>query len=167
MKNMGCGCDLGCDCANQSLGQAEGSTGLNPWWFVAGGAAGVGLWYLLKNAVADGPGQTVAAPMPTIASPSRYVNLQSVALRLDQVKTLYRSGQLTPIQAIAESEGLITAANSFSLQEGERVSEVVAAILAFEAEVEDFIQFKKENPDPAKTVPTRTSPSRPGVSAYA
>jgi hypothetical protein len=125
----------------------------------------VGLWYLIKNAAAgeQGPGQTVAAPMPPLTPPSRYGNLQAVAVRLDQVKTLYRSGQLTPQQAIAESEGLITAANGFSLQEGERVSEVVAAILSFVAEVEGFIEFKKANPDPVP-VPTKMLPR---TSAYA
>lgn len=152
MNQMGCGCELGCECDKGVLGQIEAATGLNPWWFVIGAGAGIGLYYLLKDGTAaKGPGQTVAAPMPPLTPPSRYGNLQAVAVRLDQIKTLYRSDKLKPQQAIAESEGLIAAANSFSLQEGERVSEVVAAVLAFEAEVEDFIQFKKENPDPVAT----------------
>lgn len=140
MNSMGCGCE------DKSLGASKDEKGINPMWFVLGGAAGVGLWYLLKNAggKTGGPGQTVAAPMPAIASPSRFADLQSVALRLDQVKTLYRSGYLSPEQAYAESEGLIAAANSFLSEEGERVSEVIAAILSFEVQIEDYMEMKRE-----------------------
>lgn len=154
MSKMGCGCELGCDCedcamgcgcSEKGLGARGDDEGIIPIWFVLGGAAGVGIWYLFKNmGTPGGPGVTVAAPMPTIAPPSRFANLQSIALRLDQLKTLYRSGYLSPEQAIAESEGLIGAANSFSLQEGERVNEIVPSILAFEVEVEDYIKLKRE-----------------------
>lgn len=158
---MGCGCDMGCNCA-QKLGQQGEKGGINPLWFVLGAGAGVGLWYLIKSMGAKdqvGPGQTVAAPMPAVTPPSRYGNLQAIAVRLDQVKTLYRSGQLSPEQALAEAENLITAANSFSLQEGERVNEVIFPILQFKAEVEDFIQLKREQ------IPAASG--SPRVSAYA
>lgn len=157
---MGCDCEMGCGCANEGLGKTQKATGLNPWWFLLGAGVGAGAWYLLKNTVAvpgsvvtSNVGQTIAAPMPTVASPSRYVNLQAVAVRLDELKTLYRSGRLTPQQAIAECEALIAVANGFRSQEGERANEVVTSILAFEAEIQDFIQFKKDNPQVPAYVP--------------
>lgn len=115
----------------------------NDWisWAL-GIASGVGLWFVLRPAVKKGPGVTKAGEMPVIASPARFANLDSVALRLDQVKTLYRSGRLTPVQAVAEAEGLMTAANSFSTVEGERASEVYGRISLFQAEVQDYLQMQ-------------------------
>lgn len=178
MSKMGCGCDslgcacdslgcacegMGCGCMDKGLGRVEKATGLNPWWFLIGAGVGVGAWYLLKNTVAlpgstpsaptSTAGQTVAAPMPKTVSPSKYQNLQAVAIRLDELKTLYRSGRLTPEQAIAECEVLIAVANGFRSQDAERANEVVMSILAFEAEIQDFIQFKKDNPSIPAYVP--------------
>ena len=116
------------------------------WPWVIGIASGVGLWFLLRpkpKTKADMPGVTQAAPMPTVASPARFADLTSVALRLDQVKTLYRSGRFSPEQALAEAGGLAAAANSFSLSEGEVASEVYAKITAFENEVTDYIQMQR------------------------
>lgn len=161
-NKMGCGCDMGCGC-EQKLGQQQEKGGINPLWFVLGAGAGVGLWYLLKDLgrKPDSTVDTIAAPMPALTPPSRYGNLQAVAVRLDQLKTLYRSGQVSPEQAIAEADTLIAAANSFSLQEGERVGEVLVPIMDFKAQIEDFIQFKKSlEPVPAAS-------SYPRGSAYA
>jgi hypothetical protein len=159
---MGCGCDMGCGC-EQNLGQQEEKRGINPLWFVLGAGAGVGLWYLLKDLgrKPDSTVDTVAAPMPSLTPPSRYGNLQAVAVRLDQLKTLYRSGQVNPQQAIAEIDSLISAAYGFSSEEGERVNEVVGPLMDFKAQIEDFIQFQKSlEPVPAAS-------SYPRGSAYA
>lgn len=141
---------MGCACG-QKLGQQTEPGKINPLWFVVGAGAGVGLWYLVSQLgkKPDSTVDTVAAPMPPLTPPSRYGNLQAVAVRLDQLKTIYRSGQVSPEQALAEAESLITAANNFH-SEGERVGEVVMPILDFKAEIEDFIQFKKSlEPVPA------------------
>lgn len=148
---------MGCDFpSGQSLGQTEGRGGIDPLWFVLGGIAGIGIWQLIRGSVMAapaGPGRTQAAPLPQVAPSSRYASLDSVALRLDQVKTLYRSGQMSPEQALAETEALTSAAYNFSLQEGERVSEVVAPILAFQDQVREYIRTQ-----PAKPVGTRILP---------
>lgn len=143
------------------LGQQKNS-GFSPLWFVLGAGAGVGLWYLLTSMGPKEPirGQTVAAPLPSLTPPSRYGNLEAIAVRLDQLKTLYRSGRINPQQALAEAEGLITAANSFS-QEGERVNEIIVPILAFKAEIEDLIEFQKS------LEPIPSTSGSPRVSAYA
>ena len=116
----------------------------NDWvsWAL-GIASGVGLWFALKPETKRGPGVTKADEMPKVASPSRFANLDSVALRLDQVRTLYRSGRLTPIQTLAETEGLLTAANSFTTAEGEMASEVYGRISLFQAEVQDYIDMQR------------------------
>lgn len=161
-NKMGCGCDMGCGC-EQKLGQQQEKSGINPLWFVLGAGAGVGLWYLLKDLgrKPDSTVDTVAAPMPPLTPPSRYGNLQAIAVRLDQLKTLYRSGQVSSEQAIAEIDSLITAAYGFP-QEGERVNEVVGPLMDFKAQIEDFIQFQKSlEPIPA------ASSIRRGGTAYA
>lgn len=136
---------MGCDCRKGRMGQAGADGSFNPLWFLLGGVAGIGIWQLIKGAVTGapgGPGVTEAAPLPPVASPSRYANLDSVALRLDQVKTLYRSGQMSPEQALAETEALTSAAYNFSVQEGERVNEVVAPIMAFQDQVREYVRTK-------------------------
>ena len=122
----------------------------NDWvsWAL-GIASGVGLWFAFNPALKRRPGVTKAAEMPVIASPSRFANLDSVELRLDQVRTLYRSGRLTPIQTLSETEGLLTAANSFSTAEGERASEVYGRISLFQAEVQDYIDMQRAGNSPA------------------
>jgi hypothetical protein len=144
---MGCGCNL-------ELGQQQEKSRINPVWFLVGAGAGVGLWFLLKSAVRGVPDSTVdtvAAPMPPLTPPARYGNLQAVAIRLDQLKTLYRSGQVNPQQALAEVNSLIAAANSFS-QEGARFNEVMEPLTDFKAQILDFIQFlKDQEPAPAAT----------------
>lgn len=149
--SMGCGCDsMGCGCKQKAeLGRAQKS-GINPWWFLAGAGAGVGLWYFFSRTVTPKmapAGQESIAPVPQVAAPSGFGSLQAVAQRLDQLKTLYRMDKVTVEEAFAETNGLIEAANGFSLQEGERVPEVVSAIMSFQNELQDFIQFKKDNPE--------------------
>jgi hypothetical protein len=174
-NRMGCGCELGCGCeigagcdmgcaCGQKLGQRNEKRGINPLWFALGAGAGVGLWYLLKDLgrKPDSTVDTIAAPMPPLTPPSRYGNLQAIAVRLDQLKTLYRSGQVSSEQAIAEIDSLISAAYGFSSEEGERVNEVVGPLMDFKAQIEDFIQFQKSlEPIPA------ASSIRRGGTAYA
>jgi hypothetical protein len=103
-------------------------------------AGGVGLWYLLRPSPAkSGPGMTYPMALPPTASPARFANLASVEIRLDQVKTLYRGGYLTPVQALSEVKGLAAAANSFTTSDGERASEVYAKAISFQAEIEDYM----------------------------
>lgn len=164
--SLGCGCDsLGCGCKDKTmLGQIEKATGMNPWWFLIGAGVGAGLWYVLTKKPTPTPaGQESIAPVPTIAPPSRFADLQSVANRLDQLKTLYRMDKVTVEQALAETDGLLQAANNFSLQEGERVPEVVSAIMSFQDELRDFIQFKKDNPEITKRVPQGPVTTQPPV----
>lgn len=113
---------------------------MSPGWFLGGLAAGVGAWFLYKGLMTrrSPVGGTVAAPMPGMVPPGSYPSLDAVAVRLDELKTLYRSGRLTPDQAGSELDRLAAAANGFSLAEGERVNEVLAAIDAFRAQIEDY-----------------------------
>lgn len=112
-----------------------------PW--ILGIASGIGLWFLLRPKPKLIPvGVTQAAPMPPIASPARFANLESIAIRLDQVKTLYRSGAMTPEQALAEAGGLAAAANAFSSSYGEAASVVYGDVTAFQSQVLDFIQLR-------------------------
>jgi hypothetical protein len=147
---MGCGCDMGCECQNKSvMGQIEQATGMNPWWFLAGAGVGLGLWYVVSkppaSAMPSSAGQESIMPVPKAVPPPRYANLQAVSDRLQQISQLYPA-TISPQDALAQSEDLKTAANQFSLQEGERVSEVIAAIDDFQDRVKDFIQFQQQNP---------------------
>lgn len=126
----------------RGLGEKKETPGFNPLWFLAGGVVGAGLWMLFSKATAP-VGQTQAALLPTVAPPSRFANLESVAIRLDQVKTLYRSGRLSPEQALAELEGLSAAANSFSAARGEAVSDVIAAIETLKDEIRNYIELQR------------------------
>lgn len=163
MNRMGCGCDLGCECQHKGvLGQIEQTTGMNPWWFLAGAGVGVGLWYLVtkKPGIPQSKAGTESImPVPPSAAPKRYADLQAVSDRLHQISQLYPA-TLSPEQVMAESEGLKSAANQFSLQEGERVSEVIAEINDFQDRVKDFMQFKKDNP----SVPQYVQPGSVPVS---
>lgn len=170
MNKMGCGCDLGCDlgcdCHDKSvLGQIEQVTGMNPWWFLAGAGIGAGLWYLVSRP--SSAGKESIMPVPSIASPARYQNLQAVATRLQEIAQLYPAS-ITPEQALTESEKLKDAANGFSLQDGERVSEVIAAINDFQVRVKDFMQFKRDNPSIPQYAPaTPVANLAPRFSAFA
>lgn len=115
---------------------------IDPVWFLGGIAAGIGGWFLYKHVLTSRTpvGETVAAPMPGMVPPGSFPSLAAVAARLDDVKTLYRSGRLTPEQALAELGRLESAAGGFSLAEGERVDDVRALIYAFRAQIEEFVQ---------------------------
>lgn len=112
--------------------------------FLVGAGVGIGAYLIFfgrkANAAAPAPGMTVAAPMPPIASPARYADLASVASRLDQLKTLFRSDRMTPEQTITELDGLAAAANAFKDQPG--AQDVLANISDFKAQIEDYVKFK-------------------------
>lgn len=129
-KKMGCDCGIGCDC--NSMGKFTKKKPLNPLLFLVGAGVGVGVWYLLKN-IATAPGATAAFP---------YANLAAVAARLDELKTLYRSGRLTPEQALEVSSILVGEARKFVVPEGGKVNQVVDDILSFETEIQDFIKLQ-------------------------
>lgn len=108
-------------------------------WFswALGIASGVGIWYYVRSKIQE----KVTKPPPpkdlqTVAAPARYANLESVSLRLEQVKAAYRSGGMSATQAYAEANALAAAANSFSLQEGEAASEVYGRALTFQTDIE-------------------------------
>lgn len=58
---------------------------------VYGGAVG---GVILANLLAPRPGTTRAREMPPVQLPESFPNLRAVALRFDEVKTLYRAGRL-------------------------------------------------------------------------
>lgn len=73
-------------------------------WILAGGAAGVGLYFLLKGSAKpeDGPGVTEAAALPPPQQPTAFATLSDVARALDNAKTRYRAGADTHAQALAK-----------------------------------------------------------------
>lgn len=168
MKKLGCGCDLGCECNKGVLGQIQNATGMNPWWFLAGAAGGVALWYVIKNAASAGaPSRESIMPVPPKASPSQYVDLQAVFTRYKQVEELYHRGDFTPDQALAETSGLIQNAKQFSVTDAARVSDLITEISAFQDKVKDIIQFRKDNPSvPGYVQPTPVANIAPGFQAY-
>jgi len=177
-SEMGCGCDsLGCGCKDKSLlGQIQKATGMNPWWFLAGSVAGVGLWYILKDAAAatlppSTAGQESVLPPPPIATPSAYANIAAVAQRLNDVETQYHMGHFTPEQVLAELDNLTAAAKTFTVYDTARVSQILADIANLRDKVNDFIQFRNSNPSVPQYVPPAGSMPvanvNPGFSAYA
>lgn len=155
MKKMGCGCDLGCDCNKSILGQIHSATGLNPWWFLAGAAGGVALYFVAKNAASSGtgPGKESIMPVPPKAAPSGYVDLQAVSNRLKQVEELYHRGDITAEQTVVELDGLIQSANTFSVYDAAQVTQVVADIKDLQGKVKDIIQWRKDNPQYGQPTP--------------
>lgn len=159
-SEMGCGCDsMGCGCKDRTLlGQINKATGMNPLWFLAGSIAGVGLWYLLKEAgtPASKPStagqESIMAP-PPIAAPSAYANIAAVAQRLNDVETQYHMGHFTPEQVLVELDNLTTAAKTFTVYDSARVSQVLADIAYLRDKVNDFIQFRNSNPSIPQYVP--------------
>lgn len=119
------------------LGAAKKKQQLNPLLFLLGAGAGVGLWYFLKNVA-----KTPVVSLPA-AQPSLYANLAAVATRLDELKTLYRSGRLTPEQALVAADALIPEARKFLVPEGDQVSRLVDQILKFETEIKEYIQTQQ------------------------
>lgn len=97
--------------SRHSLGQKkDDGMGTTLLWVLAGGAAGVGLYYLLKpKAAAAAPGATRAAPLAPIEPPAAFANLDGVSTRFSQVIENYRMGRFTPQEAIAQTDGLIAA----------------------------------------------------------
>lgn len=169
MKKMGCGCDLGCDCNKGVLGQLQAATGLDPLWFLAGAVGGVALYFVAKNTASPGtgPGNESIMPAPSKAAPSGYVDLQAVSDRLKQVEELYHRGDFTAEQTVAELDKLIQSANTFSLRDGEKVTQVVADIKDLQDKAKDIVQFHKDNPSyPGYVQPTPVANIAPGFQAY-
>jgi hypothetical protein len=175
-SELGCGCDsLGCGCKDKSLlGQIQKATGMNPWWFLAGSVAGVGLWYVLKGAATPAKpssvGQESILPPPPLAAPSSYANIDAVAQTLNDVETQYHMGHLVGEQVLPILDELTAAAKKFSVYDSPRVNQVLADIATLRDKVKDIIQFKAENPSIPQYVPPGGVPvanMNPGFSAYA
>lgn len=116
-------------------------------WIIAGGAIGYGLYLLLrpKPEPQPQPGQTQAAPVAPLAPPSRFANIESVSIRLAQVKELYRMGYLTPEQSLNEVSGLFAAAMMLSQQTGEALEGalVLENLRIFENDVRNFMKLQE------------------------
>lgn len=73
-------------------------------WVLAGGAVGVGLYFLLKGVTKPesepGPGVTQPGALPPAQQPTAFATLSDVARALDNAKTRYRSGADTHAQAL-------------------------------------------------------------------
>lgn len=117
-------------------------------WIIAGGAIGYGLYLLLrpKPEPQPQPGQTQAAPVAPLAPPSRFANIESVSIRLSQVKELYRMGYLTPEQSLNEVSGLFAAAMTLSQPTAGDALEgaiVLENLRVFEKDVRDFMKLQE------------------------
>ncbi len=100
--------------------------------WLTGGAVGlgVGLYFLLKSAAETpaGPGVTQTAPVAPIEPPSAFPTFDSVALRFDEVKELWRMGYLEPGPVKVELDTLQTAASTFGGTNVTAVNELIADI---------------------------------------
>lgn len=140
----------------QNTAGGDGFLDLLPWALL-GGAAGWGLYMLLKPKPTPepAPGSTRAAPLAPIASPSRFADLASVDLRFGQIRELYRMGRLTPEQTVIELDGLAVAAKALprrSADDARNLDLLVGRIDAFKREVEDYIKLQEQGivgPSPA------------------
>lgn len=164
-SELGCGCDsMGCGCRDKSiLGQIEKATGMNPWWFLIGAAAGVGAYYVFRQAaaaqVAIPPGQESIMAPPPLQAPAAYANIEAVAKRLNDVETQYHMGHFTPEQVLTELDSLTTAAKTFTVYDSARVSQILTDISNLRDKVNDFIQFRNSNPSIPQYVPPGSTPA--------
>jgi hypothetical protein len=107
---------------------------------------GVVLWNVVKPKPAEAVANLLPPPvqdLPATASPARFANLGSVSLRIDQVKKLFRLGQMSPEQALSEAESLAAAANSFSLERGEDATVIYAQALALQEEIMAVLEKRR------------------------
>jgi len=128
-------------------------------WALLGGATGWGLYMILKPILTPkpepAPGETRAAPLAPIASPSRFADLSSVNVRFSQVRELYRMGHLTPEQTLTELDALTVAANTFgtrSTADAMDSAALIDRIYTFKREVADYMRLQEQGivgPSPA------------------
>ena len=74
-------------------------------WVLGGTAAVVALYQLFRSR----PGSTETMPVPPVQPPSDFQSLNAVATRFGQVRELYRMGYISPVDAVAQLDGLIAA----------------------------------------------------------
>lgn len=134
----------------QSQTESNGFLDVLPWALLGGGAAGWGLYMLLKPKPPmrePAPGDTRAAPLAPIASPSRFADLASVDLRFSQVRELYRMGYLTPEQTLTELDALTVAVNAFGTRSAADAMDSAALIdriYTFKIDVADYMRLQEQ-----------------------
>lgn len=112
-------------------------------WFALGGAAGIGLYFLLRPRAASAKGMTEVMPVPPTGAPSSYGSLKDVDKRFAEVRDLYHTARLTPEQAIAQIDELTRSAQSFASQDPGESNRIVADLTDFRAQIVDFMQFQR------------------------
>lgn len=120
------------------------NNGNGPDWLSwgIGVVSGVALWQVVKSTALSNPESKLPPPiqsLPAVASPARFANLESVSIRIDQVRNLFRTGQMGAGKTVAEAEGLAAAANAFSASRGEDVTPVYGKALALAEEARQSI----------------------------
>lgn len=132
------------------LGQKNGdSTGSTILWLLAGGAAGVGLYYLvLKPLMARPPRPTrptEVMPRASQTPPSTFANLTAVERRFSELRENYRMG-MKPEEALSQIDGLVSATQSL-VSQGKASRTDADALLAqlsrFAKDIVDFIELTK------------------------
>lgn len=119
-------------------------------WVGLGVLSGVGLYFLskslFKKTLVSTGSRTEVMPLPTVASPTRFVNFDSVVARFGQLRDLYHMGPTykSGPEVIAEINGLEIAARNFA--DIGQVSRATAEALVvdmedFKARVMDTMQF--------------------------
>lgn len=114
-------------------------------WALLGGAAGWGIYMLVKGAMtpAPGPGKTQAAALPPLAPPSAFPNFAAIVARFDEVKELYRMGYLSPEQALGEINVLLEATRAYGTPTGDRIG-ATAAMLSFQQDVREYVVMQQQ-----------------------
>lgn len=125
---------------------------------LAGGAVGVGLYFLLKpelEKLFKGettvaltprlPAEQIAPIAPAAPPVGGFTNIASVATRLIQVTELYRMGYMAPPAAMAETDQMITATQAFmaanptTIQEG---TDLLARIADFRDDIQEYLALQ-------------------------
>ncbi len=127
------------------LGVAKPKTDKTAGWILVAAGVGVGLYFLLRpKEEQTGPGQTEAAPLPPLETPSEFPSLGAVATAFDNLKTNWQMGRIDPQPAWDTSIDLILAVEDLreaGIGEPLAADELVRQIGNLQDDISDFLQL--------------------------
>ena len=124
---------------------AKPKTDKTAGWVLVAAGVGVGLYFLLRpKAEKAGPGQTEAAELPPLETPSEFPSLGAVATALDHLKTNWKMGRIGPQPAWDTSIVLILAVEDLreaGIGDPLAADELVRQIGNLQEDISDFLQL--------------------------